>query len=117
MSSMTIAILLSLSSFFSDLSKRRLNKFEKNSSEYWYIGSIAAKSAITKYKIEPLHATGLKDSLSSVMIMLVFSASVTRSLMLVEVILDYSNTLINSSSARMSSEASETNFRILSSNS
>ena len=49
---------------FSATSNLFLNRRIKNSKEYWYIGSIKAKSAITKYMTDPLLATILYYSLA-----------------------------------------------------
>lgn len=49
--------LISRSSFFSLFSMAVLKSLLTYVNEYWYIGSIPAKSAMTKYKIAPLIAT------------------------------------------------------------
>ena len=49
---------------FGASSRRFLNNFIKNSNEYWYIGSINARSAITKYNTDPRLATPRYNSLA-----------------------------------------------------
>jgi len=62
-----------------------VNSLMKNSNEYWYIGSTIAKSAITKYKTDPLVATFRYYSLASKIDFLVSSDLSIRSEIVIEV--------------------------------
>ena len=57
--SIKFANLVSNSSDSTAVPKAALNNLVTAYKEYWYIGSIKAKSLITKYKMEPLKAIGL----------------------------------------------------------
>lgn len=63
--------------------------------EYWYIGSITAKSLITKYITLPLFAIERYSYLALSIYSLVILANSIRSLTVYEVTFDASKVLIN----------------------
>ena len=102
------------SSFFSDFSIAVLNNLLTYLSEYWYIGSIPARSAITKYKIDPQIATLLYWFLVS---LISYSTSLLWSILTLisaDVFFESSKTIIKSSSSKIySSVDSDRSFKIL----
>ena len=87
-----------------------LNKDFTKESEFWYIGSILAKSAITKYRMLPLVATEAYVFLvwcSSISVY--FDSSILCSIS-PAILLESSSMLIKSFSSRIYSEVASANF-------
>ena len=97
--SFSILILSSGSSAFSELLTLLLKRPAYHWREYWYIGSMLARSIIEKNKIDALKATGLNFSQVQSISHSVYSLSISLCWISSEVCLLSSRILINSSSS------------------
>mmetsp|Transcript_4927 Transcript_4927/g.17609 ORF Transcript_4927/g.17609 Transcript_4927/m.17609 type:complete len:307 (-) Transcript_4927:2260-3180(-) len=102
---------------FSACSIACVNRLTYHASEYWYIGPMSARSAMTKYRMEPRVAAALYVSRVSLMFFSVSSASMRRPLIIPEVILLLFSVSMRSTSSRMFPSDSFRSFKILSSKS
>lgn len=87
---------------FGELSIDEPNRLANHWSEYWYIGSMVARSIMAKNRTEALKETGLKSSLVLSISFSVISDSFILTLISSLVLLESSRMLINSSSSRIS---------------
>ena len=91
-----------------------LNMRMKKLSEYWYMGPMSARSAITKYRMDPRTAAARYVSRVLLIWFSVVSASSSRPEIIPEVILELFSVSISTSSSRMFPSDSFSMFRILS---
>mmetsp|Transcript_25020 Transcript_25020/g.71969 ORF Transcript_25020/g.71969 Transcript_25020/m.71969 type:complete len:248 (-) Transcript_25020:2196-2939(-) len=105
----------SMSSLFLARSMHTLKMRTKYVKLNWYIGLMLAKSAITKYKMLPLVATGVYSKQAASICTAASSASFTRMFTALEVSFDSAKVLISTSSSRILPLDSESKRKILSS--
>mmetsp|Transcript_83743 Transcript_83743/g.245559 ORF Transcript_83743/g.245559 Transcript_83743/m.245559 type:complete len:205 (-) Transcript_83743:319-933(-) len=111
--SLRISILVVMSSHGSDLSMAALKRPMKKGSEYWYIGSMFARSAMQKKRIAVLKATGTYCRRASSIFCSVDSATFCFSAISFESCLEAERTWTAASSSRMLPREELSTSRIL----